>query len=118
MPCAIPEKKVESPQINLQINAMEILPKVIGIISNPRFLPMNEKEGTFNSNKAPVKPNNTKTIEVMIALTKVVCKVDRNDPLLNKGPKPERLIPKRNGNNTNRVTQSKPTVRILHKLFV
>ena len=58
------------------MNAMEILPNVIGIMSKLRFLPMNENEGTFNKNTAPIKPNVTKTIADIMALSKVVCNVD------------------------------------------
>lgn len=99
------------------MNAMEILPNVMGIISKPRFFPMYEKDGTFNNNKAPVKPNTTKTIADIIAFTKVVCNVGRNELLLNKSFKPEKLKPKTNGNNTKRVTQSNPMVNIRHKFI-
>ena len=78
---------------------------------------MNENEGTFNNNKAPVKPNTTKTTADIIAFTKVVCKVGRNEPLPNKSFKPEKLTPKTNGNNTKRVTQSNPMVNIRHKFI-
>lgn len=55
---------------------MEIFPNVMGIMSKPRFLPMNENEETFNNNKAPVNPKVTTTTADINAFSKVVCKVD------------------------------------------
>jgi hypothetical protein len=101
----------------LQINAIVIFPKVMGIMSKPRFLPMNEKAGTFNSSKAPEKPNKTRTEAEINAFINVTCKVDLKERLPNKLLKPEKLISNKYGNKTRRVTDSSPMVSIRQKFI-
>lgn len=109
------EKNVESPQIDLQRNAIEILPNVIGIISKPKFFPIIENEGTFNRKMAPVKPNNTKTTADIRAFSKVVSKVASKDLFPNKSPNSEKLIPNRKGSNNKRVTHNTAMVSIFQR---
>ena len=76
---------------NLQIKAIEILPNVTGMIRTPRFFPKKEKKGTFNKSNAPIKPNNTKRIEVKSALIKDVVSVDVKELFPDRFLKEEKL---------------------------
>ena len=88
---------IESPQTNLQINAIEILPKIIGNINTARFFPTNEKVGIFNNINAQPKPKVAKIIEDTKALRRVFCNVLRKDPLLTSPVIPLTLISPKNG---------------------
>lgn len=96
---------------------MEIFPSVMGIISNPKFLPIEEKNGTFNNNNDPINPKNTKITEDNMALIKVICKVFWNEKLLNKKLKLSKFKPNRKGSNTKRVVVINPIANILHMYF-
>ena len=67
-----------------------MFPKVIGIMSKPRFLPMKEKVGTFSKNKAPIKPKSTKANAEIKEFNKVTFKVDLKKSFPNKLAKSEK----------------------------